>query len=390
MPGLEKDIAIIGGGLAGSLSAAMLARRGYSVALIDPNEQYRPDFRAEKLEPHHVDALRDAGLADEITPAGRYYKGISVARLGRLCENKPDVEYGIDYAALVNRVRSLVPAEAFVRDTVRDIALTDDRQTLTLASGDTASARLVIAANGLNAAVLQKLGMARREISKCHSVSFGFDVEAASSAGFPFEALTYFGEAPEHRVAYLTIFPIRQGTRANLFVYRDLDDPWLRKFRDDPVAGIAETMPRLNRLTGAFKVVGPMKVRPTDLYVTENVQQPGIVLVGDAYATACPVSGTGASKAMTDAERLCNHHVAAWLASPGMAADKIASFYADPVRERTHAHSLEASLFAKRLALEPGLQWAAYRLARFMGSAGRGALRRYAPPAPQLKTAGAA
>ena len=390
MPGLDKDIAIVGGGLAGALSAAMLTRRGYSVALVDPNENYRADFRAEKLEAHHVDALRETGLADEILPAGRHYKGIWIARLGRLCEDKPDIEYGIDYSALVNCVRALVPRDAFLIDTVRDIALTADRQTLTLASGATVSARLVIAANGLNAAVLGKLGMERREISKCHSVSFGFDVEPASPQGFPFQALTYFGEAPEQRVAYLTLFPIRQGMRANLFVYRSLDDSWLRKFRDNPRAMIDEAMPRLKRLSGDFKIVGPMKVRPTDLYITENEQQPGIVLLGDAFSTACPVSGTGASKAMTDAARLCNHHVPAWLSTPAMGAEKIASFYADPVRARTHAHSLEASLFAKRLTLEPGLQWSAYRLARFMGSAGRGALRRYAPASPQLKTASAA
>ncbi|MBV9558719.1 MAG: FAD-dependent monooxygenase [Pseudolabrys sp.] len=385
----ETDIAIIGGGLAGSLAATMLGRRGYDVALIDPNEQYRPDFRCEKLEEHHVEALRMTGLADEILPAARHYMGVWVARLGRLCEEKPAEEYGIDYSALVNAVRALVPRDvAFVRDTVRDIALTDERQTLTLASGNIVSARLVIAANGLNAAVLGKLGMPREEISRCHSVSLGFDVEPVGSANFPFDALTYFGETPQDCVSYLTLFPIASGARANLFVYRGLDDPWLRQFRDDPAATLMQCLPRLQRLTSEFKAASPVKMRPTDLYRTMNVLQSGIVLIGDAYATACPTSGTGASKAMTDVARLCDVYVPSWLATPGMSAGKIAAFYDDPVKAATDAHSMETSLFAKRVALQPGLHWSAYRLARFMGSASRGKLRGSLTPSAKTLRAG--
>jgi len=43
------DIAIIGGGLAGSTAAAMLGRAGISSLLIDPHAVYPFDFRVEKL-----------------------------------------------------------------------------------------------------------------------------------------------------------------------------------------------------------------------------------------------------------------------------------------------------------------------------------------------------
>ncbi len=76
-----------------------------------------------------------------------------------------------------------------------------------------------------------------------------------------------------------------------------------------------------------------------------------------------------------DVAQLSNVHVPAWLSTPGMSAAKIATFYDDPVKVATDAHSMETSLFAKRVAMQPGLQWSAYRLARFMGSAGRGRLR---------------
>ena len=318
-------VAIVGGGLAGSLAAAMLGRRGYATAFVDPNETYRPDFRCEKLEAAHIEALGRTGLADEILPAAHRYRGISVARFGRLCERKPAEEYGIDYSALVNRVRALIPDNVTVlKDTVRTIATSPQMQTLTLASGETLNARLVVAANGLNAALLASMGMHRHEVSRCHSISLGFDVEPTSSSRFPFGAsLTHFGEAPEHRVSYFTIFPLQSAMRANLFVYRELNDPWMKSFRNDPMAALRECMPGLQRITGAFKIAGPVKVRPTDLYLTENVRQAGIVLVGDAFATACPTSGTGASKAIVDVERLCNGHVGDWLATSGMDVDKV-------------------------------------------------------------------
>ena len=366
----ETEIAIVGAGLAGSLAATMLGRAGHAVTLIDPFDACRPDFRCEKLEEAHVATLRDARLLDEVLPVTRYYRDIWVARLGRLAEIKPIVEYGIEYGALVNRLRALVPASVtFVQSKVAGLTLSDERQTLTLTNGEKISARLVIGANG----VMGEMVGQRREISRCHSVSVGFDVEAGE---WPFAALTYFGEDPAQRIAYLTLFPLPSGFRVNLFVYRELNDPWFKRLRDNPAATIAASLPQLARLTGALKVKGPLKIRPVDLVATDNLLQGGVALVGDAFSTACPVSGTGAAKALLDAERLCNIYVPAWLASPGMGVEKIAQYYNDPDKRRSDAHSLRTSVFAKRAALGEGLLWTAFRWSYFAGAQARNFLER--------------
>ncbi len=103
--------------------------------------------------------------------------------------------------------------------------------------------------------------------------------------------------------------------RANLFVYRDMDDPWLRA--DARRAGrraCSRCMPGLRKLIGEFEVLEPVKIRPVDLYVTHGHRQAGVVLVGDAFATSCPAAGTGSNKVFTDVERLCNVHIPRWLA----------------------------------------------------------------------------
>src|SRR6202011_2045269 len=77
-----------------------------------------------------------------------------------------------------------------------------------------------------------------------------------------------------------------------------------------------------------------------DLYVSAGHRQAGAVLVGDAFETTCPVTGTGSDKVFTDVERLCNVHIPAWLAIDG------------------------------------GIYWRAQRWARFLAWLGRGRLRR--------------
>jgi hypothetical protein len=51
-----------------------------------------------------------------------------------------------------------------------------------------------------------------------------------------------------------------------------------------------------------------------------------------------------------------------WLATPGMGRDKIAAYYADPVKQACDARSLRASLYARGLAVETGALWRARRL----------------------------
>src|SRR3712207_1276993 len=101
----ETDIAIIGGGLAGSTAAAMLGRAGYRAVLVDPRNDYPPDFRCEKLDASQVYLLGQTGLADTVLQAATLNREVWVARFGRLVEKRRTTQYGIAYQALVNTMR---------------------------------------------------------------------------------------------------------------------------------------------------------------------------------------------------------------------------------------------------------------------------------------------
>ena len=376
----DTEVAIIGGGLAGSTAAAMLGRAGITV-VVDPHTTYPPDLRCEKLGGDQIDILRRTGLADAILRATTHDRHVWVARFGRLVQKRPSDQYGIMYDTLVNTMRAQIPPTVeVIADRATALSTSADRQTVTLGSGETISARLVVLASGLSVALRDTIGLTREVTSPCHSITIAFDLAPKNHSAFGFPALTYYPERASDRMAYFTLFPIGEAMHVNLMVYRAMDDPWLRQMRHAPEAALHALMPRLRRITGEIAVTGPVKIRPADLYVTHGHRQPGVVLVGDAFATSCPAAGTGTDKVFTDVERLCNVHIPDWLATPGMGADKIAAFYDDTVKTACDAWSTAKAHHLRSLSTDTALRWRAGRWARFLVRLMQGQLARLRTP----------
>ena len=361
------DVAIVGGGRAGSTAAAMLGRTGIPAILIDPHPVYPPELRCEKLGGEQLELLRRTGLAEPTLRATTLDGEVWEARFGHVVAKKPSDQHGIMYDTLVNTMRANVPpdVETIFAKAV-GIAASAERQKITLSNDEMISARLVVMANGLNIGLRHMLGIERRTISACHSITLGFDVEPVDRTAFPFPALTYWPKRTRERMAYLSLFPIGEKMRANLMVYRDMTDAWLQQFRRAPEATLCAMMPGLARMTGGFTVSGAIKIRPADLFVSEGHRQAGVVLVGDAFSTSCPAAGTGTTKVFTDVGRLCNVHIPEWLSTEGMDANKIAQFYDDPEKTACEARCLAKAYHLRSLSTDRSMAWLAQRWARFL------------------------
>jgi 2-polyprenyl-6-methoxyphenol hydroxylase-like FAD-dependent oxidoreductase len=370
------DIAIVGGGLAGSTAAAMLGRAGIPAVLIDPHTAYPPELRCEKIGGEQLELLRKTGLADATLRATTLDGEVWEARYGVVVAKKPSDQHGIMYDTLVNTVRGQIPQDVVtIHAKASAIVNGPERQKIELSTGEEISARLVVLANGLNIGLRHTLGITRRVISECHSITLGFDVEPVSHATFRFPALTYWPGRTSSRLAYLSMFPIGGKMRANIMVYRDMTDPWLSAFRKAPEQTMRELMPGLARMMGEFKVVGPIRIRPADLCVTDGFLQPGIVLVGDAFSTSCPAAGTGTTKVFTDVGRLCNVYIPQWLATEGMDERKMAQFYDDSEKAACEARCLAKAYHLRSLSIDNGLSWRAQRWARFVARLSHGMWR---------------
>ena len=190
------DIAIIGGGLAGSTAAAMLGRAGIPTVLIDPHQVYPFDFRVEKISgDEQLDRFYQTGIADSVLRSATHDGENWIARFGYLLDKKPSRQYGIMYDALIGAIRAEIAAPAeLIYAKVTDVSTSAERQKLTLSDGETISARLVVLANGLNVGLRRNLGIERQIISASHSISIGFDLVPVGRPAFEFPALTYFSE----------------------------------------------------------------------------------------------------------------------------------------------------------------------------------------------------
>ncbi|WP_342151926.1 NAD(P)/FAD-dependent oxidoreductase [Methylorubrum sp. SB2] len=356
------DVAVIGAGLGGTAAATLIARAGHSVALIDSHAVFPQEFRAEKLGGAHWALFERLGLAEAARPALTPISSIDIHRPGARPVRRFADEYGFAYSDLVNALRAgLLPGAAVQIGRVEALETGPERQVVTLADGRRLAARLVVIATGLGDSVRRKAGIGRVVRRPGHSLSLGFFLDRRAAA-YPFESLAWYGRGPCDRTAYLTLFPVGEGMRANLFVYRGANEDWTRAFRREPARTLAALLPGIEAACGGLGIDGRVQVRPIDLTISQEYRRDGVVLLGDAFCTTCPAPGVGVRRVLTDVERLVQGHLPGWLATPGMGADKIGAFYDDPVKRGSDAAAIRASLFSRAMAVEPGPVWAVRRL----------------------------
>jgi 2-polyprenyl-6-methoxyphenol hydroxylase-like FAD-dependent oxidoreductase len=360
---IVTEIAIVGGGLSGTLAAVTLARAGYDVTLIDRHAVYPADFRVEKIGGEQVAILRRLGLLDALETSATRFDEIINARRGRILDRTRSRHYGFLYEDLVAVMRAQLPGSVrFVVGRVDDLKTSVDRQTVSILDQGTVSARLIVLATGMGDLLRRALGIERRFIHQRQSLTFGFTVKAAEGAGFRYPALTYYGEKVSDGIDYLSLFPIAGGTRANLFTFRDHRDPWVKAFREKPKETLLATLPGLPAVLGDFEITGRVQNWLMDIAVADNCRQAGVVVIGDAYQTSCPAAGTGVSRLLTDVERLCTVHVPQWLKTSGMPASKIAAFYDDDEKRNVDRRALSMAEYRRSLTVATDLRWKAHRL----------------------------
>jgi 2-polyprenyl-6-methoxyphenol hydroxylase-like FAD-dependent oxidoreductase len=361
------DVAIVGGGLAGSLAAAVLARAGYRVALIDKRAVYPEEFRVEKISGQQVDILRRLGFIDELEAVACPYAGVLNIREGKVIDVSGGLSYGLPYAGLVAMARQLLPdPSSFIVDQVLSLSCSEDLQHLSLASGNRVTSRLVVLATGMSGALGYNLGITRRILAARHSVSFGFTIAKSDSSPFAFPALTCYGDRSADGIDYLSIFPIAGGMRANLFMFRDPNDPIMRELRREPKATLLHLMPGLQPYLGDFRVIDRVQSWVMDLAKVEGHLQPGVVLIGDAFQTSCPAAGTGVSRLLVDVERLCTVHLPGWLETGGMNTEKISQFYSDRDKIASDERAFRMAHFRQALTSNSGIRWNVRRRLHFL------------------------
>jgi 2-polyprenyl-6-methoxyphenol hydroxylase-like FAD-dependent oxidoreductase len=362
---VTRDVLIVGAGLAGSAAAAVLARRGLSVTVIDPYAEFPPLFRAEKIEPDQAALLQSLGLLDKVKQKTRIISEIIHGRAGRVLRRRQIEQFGISYCDIVNQVRAQIPEQVEFRlGRVEKITPDQSRPRVELADGSVRVGRLLILASGMSGRLPEQLGIEKRMVKEELSMAFGFMIERIDGQAFPFDAVTYYTGTLADKVGYVTLFRMGNAMRANIFAYWPAKDATTKELLREPGTALPRLLPGLDQLIGSYAVQGKIEPFKIDLYRMQQCARAGMVLIGDAYQSVCPSTGMGLSKVLTDVDVLCNEFVPRWMAAGSIATSDVAAFYVHERKSAVDDCALHQALAGRDSVLATSLHWRVRRLVR--------------------------
>jgi len=352
----------VGAGLAGTTAAAVLRRQGWRIILVDPSPTFPAVFKAEKIEPDQVALLRKFELLGLLLPHAGSIREVRAYYNGRFFGTSSTEQYGIYYGDMVNVLRAHLPSTVqFMPKRVVQIKNSADLQRVRLDDGQELTCRLVVLACGLNDTIPSSLGLKRSYIQKQQSVALAFNIARADASSFDFDSITYYSVSPRLGIDYLTLFPVSRSMRANLFAFPGENDRWVRKFIQDPMRGIQNCFPELQRVIGKVEITSKVENALVHLYHTEGEPPPGVAVIGDACANVCPSTGMGLTKIFTDVDVLSSRCVHSWFETAGMGIEKIASFFNHPDKRAVDSRALENAFYRRQASIGRSLRWRIHR-----------------------------
>ncbi len=307
------DIIIVGGGIAGSGLAAMLARGGKQVLLLERSTVFEDVVRGEWVAPWGVVEARRAGLyadllgandhhiarhieyGDGLDPAAGAAREMSLAVLpgipGPLAVGHPQACQALFDAAVAAGATAVRGVEEIV------VSGGPSPEVAYSAGGErhSASARLVAGADGRASVVRRQAGIELHQ-EPTHHYFAGMLVDGAD--GWP-DDLQSMGT--EGDVQYF-VFPQRRGRirlylsypteQKSRFAGRDASRAFLEAFR-------LATVPNSDALATA-RAAGPCHAVPNHSSWVDSPVAEGIVLLGDAAGYNDPITGQGLSVTLRD------------------------------------------------------------------------------------------
>lgn len=308
------DVVIVGGGIAGSALATVLAREGLAVTVLERSRSYKDKVRGEVISCWGVAELQQLDLADVLLQA----EGCYVPRAVSYDEttNAAEAEQG---AAMLDQMLPGVPgtlnvghpqacdaltaaAVAAGADVVRGArSIVVDHATTSVVTYQLDGTdvellcRMVVGADGRLSSVRKQLGIELHQ-STPRTMCGGMLVENLTR--WPAHCL---GEGTEGDLHYY-VLP-RTGGRVRLYLMHDIRQKGRfigpqgpRQFLDS--FGFA-CIPGSDMFAAA-RVAGPCVFYPMNDAWTAQPHRPGAVLVGDAAGWNDPIIGQGLSIALRD------------------------------------------------------------------------------------------
>jgi len=309
----DEDILIAGGGLNGVTLAIALASAGFRVCLVDPRplKQRKAqgfDGRSYALAISSMRVLQTLGVwqkLDDVQPILE----IKVTD-GRAGEGPSPLMLAFDHAEIEEGPMGYVVEDRHLRPALLDVAQNanftqiDDSVsqhvsdatgvTITLASGTTRRAKLLIGSDGRTSAIAERAGIKR--------MGWSYDQTALVTA--------IAHEKPHNGIAHqffmpsgpLALLPLT-NKRASIVWTESADRASEIQAMDD-ASYLNEFRPRFGGFLGEIKLAGTRFTYPLVLSMAQNFVETRVALVGDAAHVVHPIAGQGLNAGLKDVAAL--------------------------------------------------------------------------------------
>ena len=304
------DAVVIGGGLAGSAAALVLAEGGRRVGFVAPRAPV-PDGRTTALLMPAVALLGRLGVWQRLVGKTAPLRTMRIIDGSRRLIRAPAVSFNaaeIDEEAFGHNVANtdllealgdaMAQTEAIIRfeQPAEALALGTDRPSVTLADGSSLEGMLIVAADGRNSIARQAAGIRSRSWSYPQSaivLTFGHRLPHSNiSTEFHTE------EGP------FTQVPLPGNRSSLVWVVRPENAERIMNLSPDALN--AEVEERMQSILGAVTVDSKLQRFPLSGMVAETAGKGPVLLVGEAAHLFPPIGAQGLNLGMRDVAELKN------------------------------------------------------------------------------------
>jgi flavin-dependent dehydrogenase len=310
------DVAVVGGGPAGSTAATLLARRGYKVIALE--KARHPRFHiGESLLPMNLPVFERLGVLDKVRALGIFKpgadfeadndRGYNTYAFARAIGNSPPHAYQVwrqDFDKMLYDHARESGADAREGHEVLRIDQTGPRETRLEVRTDEGrsygiQARYLVDASGRDAFLSARKKLRRKNGRHQSAAIFGHFRGAALRAGEDAGNISIYRF--DH--GWMWMIPLPDGVMSIGAVCRP---EYLKQRKGRTVEFLMDTLhlsPGLQKRIEGAELISEVRVTGNYSYDSTRMGGPGWVMVGDAFAFLDPVFSSGVYLAMSGAEQ---------------------------------------------------------------------------------------
>jgi 2-polyprenyl-6-methoxyphenol hydroxylase-like FAD-dependent oxidoreductase len=305
MSGQDRcDLIVVGGGVAGSATAATMARAGARVLVLERDTAFRDRVRGEWLAPWGVGEARRLGLLDTFARAGAHELPALAGRsLKPRSSRSPEGDAPLTFSHPALQEALLASAAEAGARVVRGAKVTSvgPREAVYATNGasHTATARLLVGADGRSSLARKALGKEER-VHRAARLLAGVLV-----GGLSIDPSFGYFILDEEAGGVASLFPqSAEVSRAYVMVEGNDASPFAGKGGFERFIAAATAMGVPAEAFAGARQDGPLGSFVADDIWIETPAAPGLALIGDAAGISDPTWGMGLALGLRDARVL--------------------------------------------------------------------------------------